>query len=78
MVKWRKVAIPKIDPSPVALHADIAADWSQVRTIDLELLPEEFRLQRLVFKAAKRAFDMLQEQFKGQREHLLFQFRLVP
>jgi hypothetical protein len=55
-----------------------AADWSQVVTIDLEKLPEEFRLQRLVFKAAQRAFELLQEQFKGQREYLLFQLvRLV-
>jgi type III restriction enzyme len=55
-----------------------AADWSQVVTIDLEKLPEEFRLQRLVFKAAQRAFEQLQDQFKGQREYLLFQLvRLV-
>jgi type III restriction enzyme len=68
----------------VALHADIApalggaADWSQIVTIDLEQLPEEFRLQRLVFKAAQKAFEQLQHQFKGQREYLLFQLvRLV-
>ena len=78
-VDWDKVAVLSIDPSSVALHADIApalggaADWSQVVSIDLEKLPEEFRLQRLVFKAAQRAFEMLQTQFKGQREYLLFQ-----
>jgi type III restriction enzyme len=84
VVEWSKVGILTIDPSTVALHADIApalggaADWSQVVTIDLEKLPEEFRLQRLVFKAAQRAFELLQEQFKGQREYLLFQLvRLV-
>ena len=84
VVEWSKVAVLEINPSTVALHADIApalggaADWSQVKTIDLELLPEEFRLQRLVFKAAQRAFEALQEQFKGQREYLLFQLvRLV-
>lgn len=44
----------------------------------MELLPEEFRLQRLVFKAAQRAFDGLKDQFKGQREYLLYQLvRLV-
>jgi type III restriction enzyme len=79
VVEWTKVGVLKIDPATVALHADIApalggaADWSQVVTIDLEKLPEEFRLQRLVFKAAQRAFELLQEQFKGQREYLLFQ-----
>jgi type III restriction enzyme len=84
VVEWAKVGVLKIDPATVALHADIApalggaADWSQVVTIDLEKLPEEFRLQRLVFKSAQRAFELLQAQFKGQREYLLFQLvRLV-
>jgi len=79
VVEWSKAAVLKIDPAAIAIRAEIApalggaADWSQVRAIDLELLPEEFRLQRLVFKAAQRAFELLQEQFKGQREYLLFQ-----
>ena len=84
VVEWSKAAVLKIDPSTVVIRAEIApalggaADWSQVQAIDLELLPEEFRLQRLVFKAAQRAFEQLQEQFKGQREYLLFQLvRLV-
>lgn len=84
VVEWSKAAVLKIDPSTVAIRAEIApalggaADWSQVRAIDLALLPEEFRLQRLVFKAAQRAFELLKEQFKGQREYLLFQLvRLV-
>ena len=79
VVEWSKVAVLKIDPTAMAIRAEIApalggaADWSHVREIDLEKLPEEFRLQRLVFKAAQRAFEQLQEQFKGQREYLLFQ-----
>ena len=79
VVEWSKVSVLKIDPAAIAIRAEIApalggaADWSQVLAIDLELLPEEFRLQRLVFKAAQRAFELLQEQFKGQREYLLFQ-----
>ncbi|HRL55633.1 MAG TPA: type III restriction endonuclease subunit R, partial [Acidovorax temperans] len=84
VVEWSKVPPLTIDPAKVALHADIApalggaADWSQIVTIDLEQLPEEFRLQRLVFKAAQKAFEQLQHQFKGQREYLLFQLvRLV-
>jgi type III restriction enzyme len=58
VVDWSKVATLMINPSAMAIRAEIApalggaADWSQVRTIDLEKLPEEFRLQRLVFKAA--------------------------
>lgn len=84
VVEWSKVAPLTIDPSTMTMQAEIApalggaADWSQVKSIDLEKLPEEFRLQRLVFKAAQRAFETLQDQFKGQREYLLFQLvRLV-
>ena len=84
VVQWSQVPPLAIDPAQVALAADIApalggaADWSQIVTIDLEKLPEEFRLQRLVFKAAQKAFERLQAQFKGQREYLLFQLvRLV-
>jgi type III restriction enzyme len=84
VVEWSEVADLEINPSAMAIRAEIApalggaADWSQVRTIDLEKLPEEFRLQRLVFKAAQRAFETMRDQFKGQREYLLFQLvRLV-
>jgi len=84
VVEWSRVDVLKIDPATVVFNADIApalggaADWSQVVEIDLEKLPEEFRLQRLVFKSAQRAFELLQAQFKGQREYLLFQLvRLV-
>ena len=79
VVEWSKVLPLTIDPATIALHADIApalgdaADWSQVVSIDLEKLPEAFRLQHLVFKAAQRAFEQLQGQFKGQREYLLYQ-----
>ena len=84
VVQWSQVPVLEIDPAQVTLAADIApalggaADWSQIVTIDLEKLPEEFRLQKLVFKAAQKAFEQLQGQFKGQREYLLFQLvRLV-
>lgn len=84
VVQWSQLPPLTIDPAKVALHADIApalggaADWSQITTIDLEKMPEEFRQQRLVFKAAQKAFEQLQHQFKGQREYLLFQLvRLV-
>lgn len=69
----------KIDPAQVPIHVDIApalggaAAWEQVRSIDLEQLPEEFRLQRLVFRAAQKAFDQMAGRFKGRREVLLLQ-----
>lgn len=83
-VEWSKVQPMKIDPAQVAIRAEIApalggaADWAHVSVIDLEKLPEEFRLQRVVFKAAERAFERLAGRFSGRREYLLFQLvRLV-
>jgi type III restriction enzyme len=83
-VEWSKVTTLKIDPAQVVIRAEIApalggaADWSHVSVIDLEKLPEEFRLQRVVFKAAQRAFERMQGRFTGRREYLLFQLvRLV-
>lgn len=78
-VEWSKVQPLRIDPSLVAIRAEIApalggaADWAHVSVIDLEKLPEEFRLQRVVFKAAERAFERLSGRFSGRREYLLFQ-----
>ena len=84
VVEWSKVKDLKIDPAQVVIRAEIApalggaADWSQIAVIDLEQLPEEFRLQRVVFKAAQRAFEQLASRFKGRREYLLFQLvRLI-
>lgn len=51
---------------------------SQVHVIDLEKLPEEFRLQHLTFKAARKAFEKMSGRFTGTREYLVFQLiRLV-
>jgi type III restriction enzyme len=84
VLEWSKVEPLKIDPASVPIHVDIApalggaAAWDQVRSIDLEKLPDEFRLQRLVFRAAQKAFDRMAGRFKGQREYLLVQLvRLV-
>ncbi|MEO8133347.1 MAG: DEAD/DEAH box helicase family protein [Betaproteobacteria bacterium] len=84
VLDWEKVGILKIDPAVVPIQVEIApalggaAAWNQVRSIDLEKLPDEFRLQRLVFRAAQKAFDQVVVRFKGQREYLLFQLvRLV-
>ena len=55
-----------------------AADLGKITRIDLELLPEEFRLQRLVFRAAQKAFEQTEGRFKGQRDFLAMQLiRLV-
>lgn len=81
---WSKVEPITIDPAQVPLSADLApavggaADWGKIQTIDLEKMPESFRQQRLIFQAARKAFDQLQHGWKGNREYLVVQLiRLV-
>ena len=84
VVDWDTVAPLTLDPAATPVVADIApalggaADMGQVVTIDLALLPEEFRPQRLTFKAAAKAFAAVSHGFTGNREWLVFQLiRLV-
>ena len=42
------------------------------------MLPEKFRLQRLIFLAARKAYDQMKDTFSGGREYLVYQLiRLV-
>ncbi|PRE26206.1 type III restriction endonuclease subunit R [Burkholderia multivorans] len=78
-VDWSKMPTLKIDPAQVHVSADLApalggaADLSKAVSIDLEALPEEFRLQRLLFRAAHKALNSLQHGFTGGRELLIQQ-----
>ncbi len=83
-VDWSKVPALTLDPAATPVVAEIApalggaADLGKITRIDLELLPEEFRLQRLVFRAAQKAFEQTEGRFKGQRDFLAMQLiRLV-
>ncbi|HKI62014.1 MAG TPA: DEAD/DEAH box helicase family protein [Mariprofundaceae bacterium] len=83
-VDFSQVDILKLDPAQTTVSADIApalggaAFFSQAIEINLEKIPDGFRLQRILFRAAAKAFDEMQHQFSGNREHLLFQLvRLV-
>ncbi|MHB1427452.1 MAG: BPTD_3080 family restriction endonuclease [Rhodocyclaceae bacterium] len=83
-VDWSVVAALALDPATTPIVAEIApalggaADLGKATKIDLALLPEEFRLQRLIFKAAAKAFDAMHHGFSGNREWLVFQLiRLV-
>lgn len=83
-VDWDAVEPLQLDPAHTPIAAEIApalggaTNWNQIHVIDLEKLPEEFRLQRLAFKAARKAFDELSGRFKGNREYLVVQLiRLV-
>ena len=78
-VDWSKVSPLKIDPAQVHVSADLApalggaADMSKAVSIDLEKLPEDFRLQRLLFLAAHKALGTLAHGFKGSQAFLVQQ-----
>ncbi len=84
VVDWDRVPALTLDPAATPVVAEIApalggaTDMGKITRIDLELLPEEFRLQRLVFRAAQKAFEQTAGRFKGQRDFLAMQLiRLV-
>lgn len=84
VVDWSLVSPLKLNPAEIHITADLApalggaADLSKAVSIDLERLPEEFRLQRLLFVAARKAFATMQQGFTGSREILIQQLiRLV-
>lgn len=83
-VDWSEVETLTLDPAATAITAELApalggaTDMSKVTQIDLAALPEGFRLQRLIFVAARKAFSALHGSFQGTEEYLLAQLvRLV-
>ncbi|RMD68021.1 MAG: type III restriction endonuclease subunit R [Gammaproteobacteria bacterium] len=78
-VDWDAVPPLRLDPAQTAITADIApalggaARLDDVRTIDLEKLPDTFRLQRVIFDAARRAFLDMKGHFTGDPSFLIFQ-----
>jgi type III restriction enzyme len=84
VVDWERVEPLNLDPAQTPISAEIApalggaTNLEQVHVIDLEQLPEEFRLQRLTFRAAHKSYETMQGRFTGNREYLLYQLiRLV-
>ncbi|MGH8763474.1 MAG: BPTD_3080 family restriction endonuclease [Nitrosospira sp.] len=84
VIDWDEVEPLTLDPAQTPISAEIApalngaTDWSKIHVIDLEKLPEDFRLQRLTFKAARKAFEELRGRFSGNPEFLVVQMiRLV-
>lgn len=78
-VDWDKLDLLTLDPAQSPITAEIApalggaTDWDKIHVINLELLPEEFRIQRLTFKAARKAYEELGSRFTGSRDYLVFQ-----
>jgi len=81
---WNRIEPLQLDPARTPIVAEMApalggaAAWDQITEIDLEKLPDEFRLQRIVFHAARKAYEQLRARFTGTPEYLAFQLiRLI-
>lgn len=78
-VNWSKVSTLKLDPASTPISAELApalggaTDLGKVSSIDLEQLPDGFRLQRLVFQASRKGFASLSHSFKGTEDLLAAQ-----
>jgi len=78
-IDWSKVQPLVLDPASTPISAELApalggaTDMGKVTAIDLEELPGGFRLQRLVFQAARKAFAELSHGFTGTHEYLAAQ-----
>ncbi|MFU8833527.1 MAG: restriction endonuclease, partial [Wenzhouxiangella sp.] len=83
-IDWDQVEVLELDPARTPIAAELApalgagTNMQQVRKIDLEAIPESFRLQRLTFRAARKVFDELKDQFTAEPTYLITQLvRLV-
>lgn len=78
-VDWSKVPDIRLDPTKIYVSADLApalggaANMAQAVNIDLELMPDEFRLQKLLFIAARKTFENVQQGYTGSKEILIQQ-----
>lgn len=76
---WTMLDPLVLNPSRIPIIAELApavggaTDMTTLAQIDLERIPEAFRLQRLVFRSAQKALDDAGTRFKGRRELLMFQ-----
>lgn len=79
-VDWEQVGSIELDPSNTPVTAELApalggqTNLAQLSEIDLTKLSEQIRLQRLVFKAAQKAFAQVEAgRFSGNSEYLMLQ-----
>lgn len=79
LVDWDAVPALRLDTASTPLRAEIApalggaTAWEQIVDIDLEKLPDEFRRQRLIFKAARKLVEGMRGRFRGTPEYLALQ-----
>lgn len=73
------IPVLQLDASATPTVADLAPivegkpDVKRISTIDLEDLGKRFRMQRIVFEAARDVYDQMQPTWKESREVLLAQ-----
>lgn len=76
---WDKVPNYTLDPAQTPLNAEIAPsltgfpNLAQVSQIDLEKALEDFRLQQLIFRAARKLFLQNNDTFGGDKQYLAVQ-----
>jgi type III restriction enzyme len=81
---WSRVQPLELNASQTAKLAELAPilegkpDVTKIAQIDLERLSREFRMQKIIFEAARDIYDQMHKDWKGNEEFLLAQVvRLV-
>ena len=84
VMDWNKVEVLTLDPMQTPLTADVAPsltsaqNLAMVSEIDLEKATEDFRLQNLIFRAARKLYLQSASSFGGDKQYLAVQLiRLV-
>ena len=84
VMDWSKVEVLTLNPMTTPLTADVAPsltsaqDLAMVSEIDLEKATEDFRLQNLIFRAARKLYMQSASSFGGDKQYLAVQLiRLV-
>ena len=84
VMDWSKVEVLTLDPMNTPLSADVAPsltsapNLAMVSEIDLEKATEDFRLQNLIFRAARKLYMQSASSFGGDKQYLAVQLiRLV-
>ncbi len=79
VMDWEKVSPLTLDPAQTPLNAEIAPSLTgapnldQVTAIDLEKALDDFRLQNLIFRAARKLFVANENGFLGDKQYLAVQ-----
>jgi type III restriction enzyme len=84
VLDWPKVKPLELNASHTAKIAELAPilegkpDVSRIAEIDLQRLANEFRIQKIIFEAARDVYEQMQKDWQGSQESLLAQLiRLV-